>query len=107
MDEAFRRLNAHGAFNESEYTYRKLVDWSSELSKPHRAALAMAVLQQLQLQRNDYNMQDSTLANTAANQLPNEPVSQLIIGEQVRRLIQSGDFAQTTLRLSVSFLTVL
>lgn len=101
LDEAFRRLNTHGAFNESEYTHRKLLEWSSELSKPHRAALAMAVLQQLQLQRNNYNKQDSTLANTAANQLPNEPVSQLIIGEQVRRLIQSGDFAQATLYLNM------
>ena len=101
LDEAFRRLNAHGAFNESEYTYRKLVDWSRELSKPHRAALAMAVLQQLQLQRNDYNTQDSTLANTAATQLPNEPVSQLIIGEQVRRLIQRGDIPQASLYLNM------
>ncbi len=101
LDEAFRRLNSHGAFSGSEYAYRKLVDWSSELSKPHRAALAMAVLQQLQLQRTGYNEQDSTLANTAANQLPNEPVSQLIIGEQVRRLIQKGDIAQATLYLNM------
>lgn len=101
LDEAFRRLNAHGAFSGSEYAYRKLADWSSELSKPHRAALAMAVLQQLQLQRKDYNEQDSTLANTAANQLPNEPVSQLIIGEQVRRLIQKGDIAQASLYLNM------
>ncbi|MBQ8900287.1 MAG: hypothetical protein IJY72_04975, partial [Akkermansia sp.] len=101
LDEAFRRLNAHGAFSGSEYAYRKLVDWSSELSKPHRAALAMAVLQQLQLQRKDYNEQDSTLANTAANQLPYDPVSQLIIGEQVRRLIQKGDIAQASLYLNM------
>lgn len=101
LDEAFRRLNSHGAFSGSEYAYSKLVDWSSELSKPHRAALAMAVLQQLQLQRTGYNEQDSTLANTAANQLPNEPVSQLIIGEQVRRLIQKGDIAQATLYLNM------
>lgn len=101
LDEAFRRLNAHGAFSGSEYAYSKLVDWSSELSKPHRAALAMAVRQQLQLQRTGYNEQDSTLANTAANQLPNEPVSQLIIGEQVRRLIQKGDIAQATLYLNM------
>lgn len=101
LDEAFRRLNSHGAFSGSEYAYSKLVDWSSELSKPHRAALAMAVRQQLQLRRTGYNEQDSTLANTAANQLPNEPVSQLIIGEQVRRLIQKGDIAQATLYLNM------
>lgn len=101
LDEAFRRLNAHKAFDESEYARRRLVEWSTELTKPHRAALALAVLQRLQLRDNSSSAHDVTLANTAATQLPNEPVTQLIIGEQVRRLINSGDIKQAELYLNM------
>lgn len=101
LDEVFRRLNAHKAFEESEYARRRLTEWSTELTQPHRAALAMAVLQRLQLHGENHEANDVTLANTAATQLPNEPVSQLIIGEQVRRLINSGDTKQAGLYLNM------
>ncbi len=101
IDEAFRRLNTRHAFEESEYARRRLVEWSTELTKPHRAALAMAVLQRLQLSGQSHVENDATIANTAATQLPNEPVSQLILGEQVRRLISSGDIKQATLYLNM------
>lgn len=101
LEEAFRRLDHHKAFDESEYARRKLIEWSHELSKPRRAALALAVLQSLQLKRPAHESEDATLTNTAANELPNEPVSQLIIREQIRRLIHKGRFEQASLYLNL------
>lgn len=101
LEEAFRRLDAHKAFTTSEYAERKLIEWSEEHTKPHRAALALAIRQRLQSDAGDSELSDVTYANTAATALPNEPVSQLIISEQVRRLINAGNPAEAKLYLNM------
>ncbi|MDO5473086.1 MAG: hypothetical protein Q4F35_07100 [Akkermansia sp.] len=101
LEEAFRRLDGHGAFSESEYARRKLTEWSEELSKPRRAAMALAVRQRMQLLGNSQEAADVTYANTAATAIPNEPVSQLIISEQIRRLINSGNISEASLYLNM------
>lgn len=101
LEEAFRRLDRHGAFKESEYARRKLVEWSEELSKPKRAAMALAVRQRMQLLGPEQDITEATFANTAATALPNEPTSRLIISEQVRRLINSGKIKEATLYLNM------
>ncbi|MBR3926332.1 MAG: hypothetical protein IKJ58_06175 [Akkermansia sp.] len=97
LEEAFRRLETHNAFNKSEYAQRRLQEWSRELSNPHRAALALAVQQRLQFAGPEYNSNDATIANTAATQLPNEPLSQHILGEQVRYLVERGRVSEAAL----------
>lgn len=102
LEEAFRRLDARNAFSESEYARRRLEEWSQELTKPHRAALALAIRQRMQLTEDEYyNVGDVTYANTAATALPNEPVSRLIISEQVRRLINKGNTTEAALYLNM------
>ncbi|MBR5895155.1 MAG: hypothetical protein IKZ13_06405 [Akkermansia sp.] len=101
LEEAFRHLDRHNAFTESEYAQRKLNEWSEELNKPHRAALALAVRQRLQLSDPRLSEDDVTIANTAATALPNEPTTQLILGEQVRRLINSQQTEKANLYLDM------
>ena len=101
LEEAFRRLDAHNAFRTSEYAQRKLNEWSEEHTKPHRAALALAIRQRQQLEDSEDHQSDVTFANTVATSLPNEPVSQLIISEQVRRLINEGKTAEAELYLNM------
>ncbi len=97
LEEAFRRLETHNAFNTSEYAKRRLQEWARELSNPHRAALALAVQQRLQFSGPEYSSNDATIANTAATQLPNEPLSQHILGEQVRYLVERGRVSEAAL----------
>ncbi len=102
LEEAFRRLDSRKAFSESEYARRRLEEWSEELTKPHRAALALAIRQRLQLAEAEFHeVGDVTYANTAATALPNEPISRLIISEQVRRLINSGNTTEAKLYLNM------
>lgn len=102
LEEAFRRLDHHNAFRESEYARRKLEEWSEELTKPHRAAIALAIRQRMQLEKLDSELpEDVTYTNTAATALPNEPISQLIISEQVRRLINCGKTDEAKLYLNM------
>ena len=101
LEEAFRRLDAHNAFRTSEYAQRKLNEWSAEHTKPPRAALALAIRQRQQLEDNEDHINDVTYANTVATSLPNEPVSQLIISEQVRRLINEGKTTEAALYLNM------
>lgn len=102
LEEAFRRLGYHKAFRESEYAQRKLEEWSEELTKPHRAAIALAICQRMQLEKQGSEpSEDVTYTNTAATALPNEPITRLIISEQVRRLINTGKTAEAQLYLNM------
>ncbi len=101
LEEAFRRLEAHGAFESSEYARSKLNDWIGEPEKPRRAALALRVRQHL-LHRTQPNGQlDVSCANLASAQLPREPMTAQILREQVRLLIAAGraDDARLYLRM--------
>lgn len=101
LEEAFRRLEARHAFASSKYAGQKLQEWSEEFSKPHRAALALMVRQYLQLQMGSSPEGEQPFANTASAMLPNEPVTDLIISEQVRHLIARGDIGGARLYLSL------
>jgi len=101
LDEAFRRLETRHAFASSKYAGQKLQEWSEEFSKPHRAALALKIRQYLQLQMGASPEDVQPFANTASAMLPNEPVTNLIISEQVRHMIARGDIGGAELYLSL------
>ncbi len=99
LEEAFRRLAAHGAFAESEYARSKLADWMAETDKPRRAALALRVRQHIL--HSSAGPADASCANTAAALLPREPMTAQILREQARMLIAGGkgEEAQLYLRM--------
>lgn len=92
LEEAFRRLHAHGSIEKSEYTREKLRDWIEDTSHPHRAALAiLAMMRLLHAQGRD----TSSLANLAAAELPGEPSTRTILQEHIRYLLSLGNVRQT------------
>ncbi len=86
LEEAFRRLNIHGAFRSSEYAKDKLREWGADSAQPRRATLALLALQQLSLANNDPG-DDATCANTAASSFPKEEATRLLLQEQARHLL--------------------
>ncbi len=102
LEEAFRRLAAHGAFRRGEYAAGKLADWMNDPSKPRRAALALRVCQ-LMLHRalREGQAPDSSCVNLATSQLPREPMTAQMLREQVRVLVKQGrrDEAAVYLRM--------
>ncbi len=91
LGEAFRRLDAHGAFERGEYAIDKLEDWMNDTAKPRRAALALRV-RQLMLHRalRPGQQVDATCVNLATSQLPREEMTAQMLREQVRVLEEQG-----------------
>lgn len=86
LEEAFRRLNIHGAFRSSEYAKDKLREWGADSARPRRATLALLALQHLDLGNSDPG-DDATCANTAASSFPKEEATRLLLQEQARHLL--------------------
>jgi len=86
LEEAFRRLNIHGAFHNSEYAKDKLREWGADSAQPRRATLALLALQHLNLSNSDPG-DDSTCANTASSSFPKEEATRLLLQEQARHLL--------------------
>ncbi len=91
LGEAFRRLALHGALQRGEYTTAKLEEWMNDSARPRRAALALRV-RQLMLHRATRAGQqpDATCVNLATTLLPREPLTDQMLREQVRVLMQLG-----------------
>lgn len=92
LDEAFRRLKAHQAFQTSEYARTRLNGWIQDPERhPRRATLSLLVLQHL-LNRDDTPDAplDTTCADTAATAYPQEPATGIILLEQIRSLYLRG-----------------
>ncbi len=88
LDEAFRRLAAHGAFRRGEYALGKLTEWSNDPTKPRRAALALRVRQLMQHRAlREGQAPDAACVNLATSQLPREPMTAQMLREQVRVLV--------------------
>lgn len=87
LEEAFRRLREHGAFdNNGGYAAAKLKEWSNAAEAPHRATLALAALQRMRfLSGTEAN--DATYANIAGTMFPEEPSTRLILQERIRELL--------------------
>lgn len=102
LEEAFRRLDLHHAFGRSEYATQKLKEWSEELAKPRRAALALLVRQHLGSKEDRFPKEAQDFANTASSLLAHEPASKLIISEYVRQLIAEGNTADARYYLSLA-----
>lgn len=92
LEEAFRRLHAHGSIEKSEYTREKLQEWMEDTSHPHRAALAILAMMRL---HHAQGRDTSSLANLAAAELPGEPATRAILQEHIRYLLAHGDVSQT------------
>ena len=101
LEEAFRRLKSHRAFETSEYARTALNEWVQDTAEhKRRAALALGVLQHL-LNRDDQPDApvDTSCAATAATALPQEPATARILLDQMRSLYLRGrvDEARTLL----------
>lgn len=92
LEEAFRRLKAHRAFETSEYARAALNEWVKDTAEhKRRAALALSVLQHL-LNRDDVpdSPVDTSCASVAATALPQEPATAGILLDQMRSLYLRG-----------------
>lgn len=88
LEEAFRRLKTHRAFETSEYARAALNEWVKDtVEHKRRAALALSVLQHL-LNRDDVPDApvDTSCASVAATALPQEPATAGILLDQMRSL---------------------
>lgn len=91
LDEAFRRLEYHHAFSNSKYTTQKLEEWSRDVSATYRALLAIAVLQNADLNRYDDAEQGEILTNRAISINPEFlPITVHINNEMMQSLITQG-----------------
>ncbi len=99
LEEAFRRLAAHGAFEKSEYARSKLAEWMDETNTPRRAALALRVRQHLLHREQPKGQLDASCANTAASLLPRELMTAQILREQARMLLAQGKGEEARLYL--------
>ncbi|MDO4220598.1 MAG: hypothetical protein Q4C88_00570 [Akkermansia sp.] len=92
LEEAFRRLKAHQAFDTSEYARAALNEWVADTTEhKRRAALALSVLQHLLNRDNALDAPvDTSCAATAATALPDEPATAGILLDQMRSLYLRG-----------------
>lgn len=97
LEEAFRRLQHHGALAESEYTRERLVEWGEDTMHPKRAALALYYLHGEQ----HHNSEAAATANRAASNLPGEPTTQRVLLEHIRRLFAQNKLEEARLYLSL------
>ncbi len=100
LEEAFRRLDARGAFTRSEYAVEKLREWSKSIKHSRRATMALLALQRLRLQ-NDKGTKDATYANTAHALFPQEPATRVILQERIRDLLAKGNKEEAHLYLNM------
>ncbi len=92
LGEAFRRLEAHGAFAQGGYALAKLEDWMKDASKPRRAALALRVRQLMQHRAlRPGQAVDASCANLASSLMPREEMTAQMLREQVRVLERQGN----------------
>ncbi len=102
LEEAFRRLCVHKAFENSEYARTKLREWMMEPLKSHRAALALLIQQHLLNPEGAYEIPlDVTCANTAAATCPNEPATRTILLEQTRWYLERNKTHEALLYLGM------
>ena len=102
LEEAFRRLMQHQAFETSEYARTKLKEWMMEPLKTRRAATALLIQQHLLNPENAYETPlDVTCANTAAATCPNEPATRTILLEQTRWFLERGQTHEALLYLGM------
>ena len=102
LEEAFRRLQLHGAFETSEYARTKLKEWMMDPLKTRRAATALLVQQHLINPENAYEIPlDVTCANTAAATCPNEPATHTLLLEQTRWFLERGQTHEALLYLGM------
>lgn len=87
LEEAFRRLYRRSNGASSEYTREKLQIWINDTAHPHRAALA--ILYKL-FQNNITDGEKEALVNSAAADLPGEPLTHTILDEYLRELFSKG-----------------
>lgn len=102
LHEAFRRLANHRAFEDSEYARAQLKEWGADTRYPHRAAIALYISQHLQ--NNNAGLTkplDSTCVNTAIAACPQDPVTEAMILEQARWLIERGEQKEAKLYLQM------
>lgn len=93
LEEAFRRLNYHGALAGSEYTREKLHEWAEDTMHPKRAALSLYAL----LSTPQNSAEAAAIANRAAAQLSGEPLTRSILQEHIRRLFAQGKLNEAKL----------
>ena len=102
LEEAFRRLQLHGAFENSEYARTKLKEWMMDPLKTRRAATALLIQQHLINPENALEIPlDVTCANTAAATCPNEPATHLLLLEQTRWFLERGQTHEALLYLGM------
>lgn len=102
LEEAFRRLWVHEAFEKSNYARTKLREWMMEPLKSHRAALALLIQQHLLNPEGAYEIPlDVTCANTAAATCPNEPATRTILLEQTRWFLERNKTHEALLYLGM------
>lgn len=93
LTEAFRRLEYHRAFSDSEYALQKLEEWSTDVTATYRALLATAMLQHMQLSLYNDVEQAELLTNRAMTIDPElMPVTVQISNELVRTLISQQKY---------------
>lgn len=102
LEEAFRRLCEHEAFEKSEYARTKLREWITDPLKSRRAAQALLIQQHL-LNPDGANEApvDVTCANTAAATCPNEAATHTILLEQTRWYLERKQFHEAALYLGM------
>lgn len=102
LPEAIRRLAVHHAFEESEYARNQLKEWGEDTRYPRRASIALYIRQHLLNAAADADkLPDSTCVNTAIASYPNEPVTEAMILEQARWLIDRGEEKEANLYLQM------
>lgn len=102
LEEAFRRLCLHNAFEKSEYARTKLREWMMEPLKSRRAAQALLLQQHLLNPEGAHEIPlDVTCANTAAATCPNEPATRTILLEQTRWFLERNQMHEALLYLGM------
>lgn len=102
LEEAFRRLHEHNAFEKSEYARTKLREWMTEPLKSRRAGLALLIQQHLLNPEGALEIPlDVTCANTAAATCPNEPATRTILLEQTRWFLERNQTHEALLYLGM------
>lgn len=100
-EEAFRRLEQHGAFITSKYAHRKLEEWAKDNDSLHRALLAYAVLQRINLQNSAYAETGENIVHHAVNLDPTYlPATVQICNLHADYLVQNGQSQQAATYLT-------
>lgn len=103
LPEAIRRLAVHHAFEKSEYARNQLKEWGEDTRYPRRTAIALYIRQHLlnNAAGTDKPL-DSTCVNTAIAVCPQDPVTEAMILEQARWLLERGDGKEAKLYVQMA-----